>query len=100
MLRTLAQTVLVRNLLMSSRPVGDDTIVTAFLGAWPQIPRTHVRVLHGQGTNHPLPLQFWAACLWVDDLNGIPRLFRQPLGRNGVPLGAAQSWPLNEETLP
>lgn len=90
----LAQQALVQNLLTSGQPIEGSSLVSAFLEAWPQIPRDHVSALRGSCSAAQLPLRHWTACLWAEELDGGLRLCRQVLGAGGVPLGAARTWPI------
>ena len=93
------QTAMVSGLLHLSRTPEPGSTVAAFLEHWPEIPRHHAGAAWSGLSPAPLPLKQWDACIWVDDLDGAPRLFRQPVGANGYPLGAALSWPMNGDEI-
>ena len=90
---------LIEGLLEIRKPVSGCESATAFFESWPQIPRRHAGFSWSCLSPANLPLKEWHACLWIDEVDGETRLFRQPIAQQGYPLGAAQSWPLSTENV-
>jgi type IV secretion system protein VirD4 len=77
-------------------PLSRSKAVQLFLNAYPTIPTDRAFVMRALWLGANLPYKLWPSCVWEDTVGAEKRLFRQPVTIDGYPLGAAQSWPINE----
>ncbi len=72
--------------------------VEMFLNHYPGIPNNKAWLVRATFLGAHLPYKYWPSCVWEDRISADQpgRLFRQVVTVDGLPVGAAQSWPITD----